>query len=94
MFSEKLDEGGVSNSNVTDAEGFVGGEDEDIADVEKGLEQLGIGDGEGDGNLAAENYDMQDARRIDSVPSNSDMLVARATHPGSNLESANHSCCR
>ena len=85
--SEKIDVGGMSNSNVTDA-CRIDSWDEAAGTqgVEETLETLGLEEGLGDGAEASgeesEGYDSADARRVVSVPSNTDMLVARATHPG------------
>ena len=85
--SEKSDVGGVSNSNVTDAGRFDSGDEASgTKGVEETLEKLGLEEGLGDGGEESEEesegYDSADARRVVSVPSNTDMLVARATHPG------------
>ena len=85
--SEKSDVGGVSNSNVKDAGRFDSGDEAaGTQGVEETLEKLGLEEGLGDGGDdsgdESEGYDSADARRVVSVPSNTDMLVARATHPG------------
>ena len=77
----------MSNSNVKDAGRFDSGDDAagtqgDAETLEKlGLEE-GLGDGGEESGEESEGYDSADARRVVSVPSNTDMLVARATHPG------------
>ena len=88
--SEKSDVGGVSNSNVTDAGRFDSGDEAaGTQGVEETLEKLGLeeglGEGRDDSGYESEGYDSADARRVVSVPSNTDMLVSRATHPGNDL---------
>ena len=87
--SERTDEGGVSDQNEADA-GPISGDDDNIttSGVQETLGQLRLSDGQGDrlsDNPGAEpgpGLDDTDAQRIINMPSNTDFIVARATHPG------------
>ena len=85
LFSEKLDHGGVSNRNTTDAETFGEQDGETLtAGVQETLENLQLDEGQGDQNEGDNtgSEDMMDAERIVTIPSYTDFLVVRATHPG------------
>ena len=82
--SEKTDEGGIRDQNEADA-GPIAGEENDIttSGVQESLEQLQLNDGQGDRLTEADRgLDDTDAQRIINIPSNTDFIVARATHPG------------
>lgn len=81
---EKTDEGGIRDQNEADA-GPIAGEENDIttSGVQESLEQLQLNDGQGDRLTEADRgLDDTDAQRIINIPSNTDFIVARATHPG------------
>lgn len=84
---EKTDKGGVRSSNATDAVTFEN-EDDDLTTVgiEENLGQLQLNEEESDqgqGDQERNNAeDTTDAERIICIPTNTDFLVARATHPG------------
>ena len=82
--SEKTDEGGVSDQNEADAAPMAGEEnDVTTSGVQESLEQLRLNDGQGDRLVEPDSgLDDTDAQRIINMPSNTDFIVVRATHPG------------
>lgn len=81
---EKTDEGGVRDQNEADAAPMAG-EENDIttSGVQESLEQLQLNDGQGDRLVEPDSgLDDTDVQRIISMPSNTDFIVVRATHPG------------
>ena len=88
LFSEKVDHGGVSNRNEADAETFGEQHGETLtAGIQESLEELELGEGQGDQTEGDNSggHDMMDAERLNSIPSYTDFMVVRATHPGQQI---------